>query len=567
LLTPSVAHAGLTPAGCIGDDTGSYPACSSSAPGLLGPVAIELSPDGTSLYTKAADQIALDTFTRNAATGTPSFTSCLATAARPVPGCTVPAGDHLPTYGALAASPDGHNVYVGMSDGNGVAIFTRDASGALTGSGCVSSRDEASDCAVHVQGLQEVDAIAVSPDGQNVYALGSYSGTLVSLARNPTTGELGADTCFKTEGFASASYPATCPHAAPGMWGPVGLAVSPDGGAVYVASRDSGAVTAFVRSSSPGHALTSLGCISGKSDVTQVDSSGHVLTPGAPTTCPAPYQGSLLRARTVVVSPDSRTVTVASDYGYITAFARDPATSGLTYVGCIGARPDFVGFGDCAPSGGPSGLGTLVMSPDGRNVYMGGYQSDYVNVYARDTTTGIFSFVECIKDTTSSAACAATAPALRDPVGLVVSPDGGFVYAVAGDFFNHYGSLAWFSRVADTAVPPAPPAVAAPSVSTSGTATLPVTCPSGALEYCAGSLAISPAGSRASTSAVKRLTVQLAERTVKGKVRVKVRLTGALKRGARSRRGIRVSVRITRVNANGTSTVRTRKVRLRIKHA
>ena len=89
---------------------------------------------------------------------------------------------------ALAMSPDGRNVYVASSRSNAIAVFRRDArTGALTqrrgAAGCISDGG-ASGCARAI-GLLGPNSVAVSPDGRNVYATAFGSNALVVSSPQP----------------------------------------------------------------------------------------------------------------------------------------------------------------------------------------------------------------------------------------------------------------------------------------------------------------------------------------------------------------------------------------------
>ena len=94
---------------------------------------------------------------------------------------------------AIALSPDGKNLYVASSGSDAIAVFVRNPStGVLTQgkgiAGCIAAKG-ADGCATAV-GLDGPNSVAVSPDGLNVYATSVKSETVTSFRRNPKTGAL-----------------------------------------------------------------------------------------------------------------------------------------------------------------------------------------------------------------------------------------------------------------------------------------------------------------------------------------------------------------------------------------
>ena len=88
---------------------------------------------------------------------------------------------------AIAVSPDGKNVYVASSKSDAIAIFKRNArTGTLTqppGTGRLHRRQRRRGCATAV-GLDGPNSVAVSPDGLNVYATSRASNTISVFRRN-----------------------------------------------------------------------------------------------------------------------------------------------------------------------------------------------------------------------------------------------------------------------------------------------------------------------------------------------------------------------------------------------
>ncbi len=267
VLSPGVALANP----CLA--TGEVDGACANATSTVGLTSLAVSPDGHFLYATAATSDAIDVFARGA-TGLLTQTGCLMH--QPPPGpCT--ASDLVASPSDIALSPDGKNAYV-VDSGN-LVVATRNATtGALTEVNCISgatnpdngsgdssgsgdnsgsdSRARASQTGTgscsSVDGVSVLSAVAVSPDGANVYVTNVGEGGLVTFARDPATGALTEASCAASSDYLSGNSSSSCvmsPASAANE-----LAVSPDGRNVYVLDPSGQALYGFGPAATPAAA-------------------------------------------------------------------------------------------------------------------------------------------------------------------------------------------------------------------------------------------------------------------------------------------------------------------------
>ncbi len=131
----------------------------------------------------------------------------------------------------VVISPDGKHVYVSsgrFGGDNAVSAFTLSDGGELT------FIQDFRDGGGELQGFKGGNHLTVSPDGLNVYAAATRSGSIASFRRDPTSGKL--------------TYLETIPDCGEGGEnGAAGITVSPDNTFVYVATEDKKAISIFKR--------------------------------------------------------------------------------------------------------------------------------------------------------------------------------------------------------------------------------------------------------------------------------------------------------------------------------
>jgi DNA-binding beta-propeller fold protein YncE len=352
--------------------------------------------------------------------------------------CTVGRGFTSPE--SVAASPDGKSVYAAA---DGVATFERDTtSGALTQlpgpKGCIVARNYGGCDVGH--SLDGARSVAVSPDGKNVYvAAGLPDQAVTAFKRDIATGELTQLPASGIAGCVSQSGSEGCIDGK-GLGQPTGMAVSPDGKNVYVASYRSDAVAVLQRNTTTG-ALTQ---DAGGAGAGCVREGGGVCRNGRALEC----------ALSVAVSPDGKNVYVSSSSA-VAVFQRNASTGALWQLrGTAGCVSESGNGGACADGKALESGWSAVVSPDGNNLYVATTASSAIAVFRRNATTGTITQLVgptgkagCVSESGTEGACA-DGKGLYGAQSVAASPDGKSVYAAS----NLSEAVAVFRRDAGTGV-------------------------------------------------------------------------------------------------------------------
>jgi DNA-binding beta-propeller fold protein YncE len=272
--------------------------------------------------------------------------------------------------------------------------------------------------------LKGVDDVVVTPDGKQAYATAFRADALLQFRR-------GASGALTSEGGALFDIGG-------GLRMPTSVVVSPDGRNVYVTFSNPGAIVVLKRTP---HLLGESQCIA--------ETGSHVCGQTAP---------GLGGAFDVAISPDGRTVYVASTASSALAVFRRGANGELSFEECISdAAP---GAEDCSGSGGSvpglAGAIGVAVDPSGRNVYVTGSGSDALVEFSRDPQDGSLNPLGCIENT-GSTGCVASGPPVpkATPLAPQLTSGGlGFpaLIAVSHDGTNVYitsakpGAVAGFHR-------------------------------------------------------------------------------------------------------------------------
>nr|WP_161501352.1 beta-propeller fold lactonase family protein [Rhodopirellula sp. SM50] len=310
-----------------------------------GPREIQVSPDGRFVVLGWDQGRRVTTFARRVQDGQLTFQSELY-------------GTSLYGLRRGVFSADGGYLYVPAEYSDAINVLQMDSSGALSVVQSITLNDDVN--------LDRVNALAIAPDGSQLFATSTTTKSLLIYAIDSAAGTL-----THTETFTQ------------GIDGVVGLdfpaqpRVSPDGTLVAVATQGSGnPLTLLDRDPATG----------------VVTASGASLSLGS--------------NRDVVFSDDGRFLYVADFNGRLWTLTRDLATGDVQVQGSIDL--------------GPKRLDKLVMRPDQAGIYATSSYTDSLLAFDRDPISGAVTLNQTFDSI--------DVPGMANAEGIAISPDGQHLY-------------------------------------------------------------------------------------------------------------------------------------------
>ncbi len=315
-----------------GEDPGDGP-----IDGLNGAEAVVVSPDGAHVYVAGYADGGVAAFARDAGTGLLDYLGVQ------LDDSVLGSADGLLGASALALSPDGAFLYAAGALEDEIAVFARDDDDLSPTFGELTFVGVVSDNADGIDGLDGVESLAISADGDHLYAASPIDRAVAAFTRNPVTGELAFVAFYQDD-----------QNGVDGLDGANSVAVAPDGGHVYATGAVEDAMAIFSRDDATG-ALGFLNAL--RDDTNGVD--------------------GLDGATGVTVSFDNRFVYVCGYFeDSLTVFDRDGVTGALTF-----REIQRDGFG---ANDGLARANAVAVSHDDQHLYVAGENDDMVAVFMRD---------------------------------------------------------------------------------------------------------------------------------------------------------------------------------------
>ena len=357
-----------------------------------------------------------------------TYKGCVAN--RAAYGCAEPRRPSLGNNIGMALSADGQSLYVATVEGVLTRLARDPATGSLLAKDCLADGGRRGCRDIPHDSLDPASDVAVSPDGTSAYVTAGQPASAITQFARDATGRLSYGSCVANGGKQAGTAGCFRPPRN-SLASNEAIAISPDGTSVYVVSSGSDSITWFDRT--PSGALIYRGCFANK--------GGHG--------CQDPRRDSLGGAFDVVVTPDGKSVYIASLAGdAVTRFNRGP-TGALVYRGCFANDGEH---GCRTPeSRSLDGADALAVSPGGSSLYVASLRGSAVTLFRR-SPNGRLEPGSCFANGGSRGCRKPAENSLHAADDIAVSPDGTSVYvtAMSGSGVNGgAGALSVFDRHVD----------------------------------------------------------------------------------------------------------------------
>lgn len=418
---PAVAHGGLgvSFAGCVTANSEVAqkggcklaPSPSDFDQAFARPSAMALAPNGASLYVTGSEHSSVANYGRTAASGALSFVDCLTGnlggPCAELATVQTTTGSGLNLVNAVAVSHDGHFVYTtsGVNGGDStVMAFARDPlTGSLSFRSCVTGSTEMNDdnpgvCTMlpgappnptmSSPALDFPTGIAITPNDRFLYI--SLEFGVAAFQRDTASGALSFKGCLT----ALSSGPSPCAHTRKNVVDePRSPLIAPDGRSLYLANQHGGSVATF-----------DLNPVTGKIGFRSCITENKRLQPSCALarTAGRHSYGGLDAPTGLALSPDGRSLYATSMFGSLEVFKRNRGTGDLTATACIAATREsptctiIPAARRLADGTGLSGARGVVVSRNGRRLYVAAGADSSLAAFKRNPASGNLSYLGCM---------------------------------------------------------------------------------------------------------------------------------------------------------------------------